>query len=78
MSKITIHPPVEVFDDPEFCGENSLENKCFYLDIPYCNLFEDDEFKRERFELSFDDKKSKFIKCDLCRKYWFDSKHNTR
>ena len=63
MQTITIHPPIEIFDDPEFCNEK--KDGCEKLFRGQCQQF----FKNLDYDW-VDLGYNRHTKCDECKKYW--------
>jgi hypothetical protein len=86
MKTVIIHPPIDIYDDEEYCHHRYInqehmtsEDICERLNEDnICTLF-NEELDAKSLDMNPDDDfDNVVVKCDECKKYWFQAKHNQK
>lgn len=68
MKTVTIYPPREVFDNPEFCNNTPIltdEDYCPNSVLSLCRAFANEN--QDPVPREFDKKANRFLKCQQCK-----------
>ena len=74
MKTVTIYPPREIFDDPEYCNNSPIltnSDYCPNSSFSFCRAFVNEN--QDSTPREFDKKANRFKKCQQCKELFKES-----